>query len=144
MSRGDQLDVKSVQCLKRRLRLFPIEEEDVRVVLLCLLDDDGKIILIVVAFAGGEVLTERIVREENLFLGAVCHHAVRPVEHRGRNECEGAFADGEGIARLDRFIGQFPVVGTQSLEPVRCTRDDLCIRGQGGELRMDQSIAPTQ
>ena len=61
MSRGNQIDVKSVECLECRLRLFSVEEEDVRIVFLRLLDDNGEIIFIVVAFAGGEVLTKCII-----------------------------------------------------------------------------------
>ena len=135
MTRGNQFDVESVQSLECRLRLSPIEEEDVRVVLLCLLDDDGEIILIVIAFAGGKVLAKGVVREEDLFLGAVRHHAVRPVEHRGRDKRERALADGERVARLDRFVGQFTVVGAQPFQSVRCARDDLRVRCKRGDER---------
>ena len=135
VSRGDHLDVELVDFFECRLCLLRIQEENVCVVFLCLLDDDGEVIVVVIAFAGGKMLTERIVREEDLFLGAVRYHAVGPVEHWGRNECKSALADGERIARLDRLIGQFPVVGAQALEPVRRTCDDLCVRGEGGDER---------
>ena len=81
------------------------------------------------------MLTKGVVREEDLFLGAVRHHAVRPVEHRGRDKRERALADGERVARLDRFVGQFTVVGAQPFQSVRCARDDLRVRCKLGDER---------
>ena len=81
------------------------------------------------------MLSESIVREKDLLLGAVGYHAVRPMEHRRRDECERACPDGEGIACFHRLIGHFAVVGAQPLEPVRRARDDLRVRCEGGDER---------
>ena len=61
VSRGDQLHIESVQRFEGGLRLVAVREEDVRVVFLRLLADDAEIVLVVIAFAGGEMLAEGVV-----------------------------------------------------------------------------------
>ena len=51
MSRGNHLNVEFVDFLQRRLCLFGVEEKNVRVVFFCLIDDDRKIVVIVIALA---------------------------------------------------------------------------------------------
>ena len=135
VTRCNHLDVETVDCLERRLCLLGIEEEDVRVVLLCLIDDNREVVVVVIALARGVVLPECVVREEDLLLGAVRYHAVRPVEHRGRDERQRSLANRECVARLHGLIGHLSVVGAQPLQPVRCACDDLRIRCKARDER---------
>ena len=127
----DHLDVEPFERLEGGLCLAAVEREDVGVVLLGLVVEHGKVVLVVEAAAGGEVLAEGVVGEEDLLLGAVGDHAVGPVEHRGRHELQGALADGEGIARLDAFVRQVAVARLEALESLRDARDDFGVRAVG-------------
>ena len=133
MSRGDHFHVEPVQCLECRLCLCPVREENVGVVFFRLLAEDSEVILVVEALARCQMLPERVVREENLLLRAVGDHAVGPVQHRGRDELQGALAERDTVACLDGLIGELSIVGAQPLQSVRRTRDDLCARREGGD-----------
>ena len=102
----DHLDRQVLERLEGRLCLTAVEREDVGVVLLGLVVEHGEVVLVVEAAAGGEVLAEGVIREEDLLLGAVGDHAVGPVEHRGRHELQRAFAERERVAGLDAFVGR--------------------------------------
>ena len=128
VARRDHLDRQVLERLEGRLCLTAVEREDVGVVLLGLVVEHGEVVLVVEAAAGGEVLAEGVVREEDLLLGAVGDHAVGPVEHRGRHELQRALAEGERVAGLDALVGQVAVAGLESLEALRDARDDLGVR----------------
>ena len=117
VARRDHLDRQVLERLEGRLCLTAVEREDVGVVLLGLVVEHGEVVLVVEAAAGGEVLAEGVVREEDLLLGAVGDHAVGPVEHRGRHELQRALAEGERVAGLDALVGQVAVAGLSPLRP---------------------------
>ena len=131
VARRNHLDVEAPKRLEGGLCLAAVKHEDVGVVLLGLVVEHGEVVLVVEAAAGGEVLAEGVIREEDLLLGAVGDHAVGPVEHRGRHELQRALADGEGVACLDAFVGQVAVARLEALEALRDARDDLGVRAVG-------------
>ena len=123
--RGDHLDVDPCERFQGRLCLAPVEHEDVRIVLLRLFHEYGEVHFIVEELGSGKVLTESVVREEDLLFGAVGDHAVGPVEHGRRHERERALAEAQCVARLDAVVGKIAVVGGQSLEAVGIARVDF-------------------
>ena len=131
VARRNHLDVEAPKRLEGGLCLAAVKHEDVGVVLLGLVVEHGEVVLVVEAAAGGEVLAEGVIREEDLLLGAVGDHAVGPVEHRGRHELQRALADGEGVACLDAFVRQVAVARLEALEALRDARDDLGVRAVG-------------
>ena len=130
MARGDQADVQAGDGLQGVLRLGPVGQHDVGVVLLGLAEELAAVHLIIEALGGGEVLAEAVVGEEDLVLGAVGDHVVGPVHHGRLNKGERAFADREGVARL-HALDLDAEVGAELVHAGRGARVD---RGVGGVL----------
>ena len=122
---GDHVDLEPVECLEGCLSLAAVEHQDVGVVFLGFEEHGRQIVFVVEALGGGEVLAKGIVGEQDLLLGAVGDHAVRPMKHRCRNELQGAAADIDGIVGVDALIGEIAIAGGESLQPIGQARDDL-------------------
>ncbi len=94
MVRADHVDIKihlfqRLEGLENHRR---IRKNNVGVVGLHQIFEEGAIHLIGKTLAGGPVLTERIVGERDLVFRAVGQHGVRPVQHAGFHELQGALA----------------------------------------------------
>ena len=75
------------------------------------------------------MLTERVVREEDLVVRGVRDHVIGPVHHHRGSEGERALADAEALARLHREVTVVvAVMGAQALLAVRRARDDRGVR----------------
>ena len=99
---------------------------DVGVVLVRLVHDLTEVVLVIEAVGAGKVLAEGVVGEENLVVGVIGDHVVRPVDHRRLHEGQRALADAEGVTGLDAMVAEVAEVRGHVLDTLRRGAVDLC------------------
>ena len=92
MRGGDQLQIEGLDSFENVENLLAVGGDDIGVVALRLFHDLGKIHFVVETDRSRDVLTERVVGEENLFFGHVRDGRFRPVNHRDADESEGTLS----------------------------------------------------
>ena len=83
--------------------------------------------LVCKAGSSSQMLAKSVIGKQYFFFRAVGNHAVRPVEHRCRNEGKSTFSKGNAVASLYRYIIFFAIASGKPLETIRVAGNNLSI-----------------